>query len=187
MKAQKPSSPVQLAVWAGAGSLLTVVGMVCASYSHALRYRLLGGGILSVFWADSLGIVISLIPFVIGFVVVIQAQKKLRAGIKSGLWSDEQLQPLRNCMGHPAWTVLIVLCIVGMLSQAVLSHQAMIGAGYWVSFMLMQGILQLRAIVKPQVAHTESFEGLKDPQNWKSISSEHWGEAPRYNGQSVQS
>lgn len=173
MKALKPSSPIRLIARIAAGGLLIVAAITCVLKARALRYPICGGGFWPVLWANRLGFLFIFLPFIVGVVIWGRANERLRSEIRSGVWSEEQLEPIRRFFEHSAWTAFVVLCLLGMVATLAFSHHH-VGPQYWVCFFLLQVFSQLRISLKRKATGPE---GIKDWQAWAPVRSDHWGEA----------
>jgi hypothetical protein len=148
---------MQLACWDLIGGLLVVTAFV-----RELVYVLLGNDRP---WS---GKWIWLGLSVLGMGIIFMAERQLR----SEIWTDEELGPLRLLLDHPAWNVLMLtpffVLLIMVSIRRLESHMAL-----WVLLMLpFQTVMRLQQIVKPKV----SSERLLAWQSFAPIHSEHWGE-----------
>ncbi len=157
MKKPGQTSPMRLACWDLIGSLLIVT-----AFAQTLIYVLLGDARpwsgKWIWWG----------PFVLGLGIIFMVERQLRGAI----WTDEELEPLRRLLNHPAWNVLVLIpffVLLIMLGIRRLDHHIV----PWVFLLLpSQTVMRLQQIVKPKV----SSERLLAWQSFAPIHSEHWGE-----------
>jgi hypothetical protein len=175
MKTPERASPMQLAVRAVTSCLLASSGFVFAlAFIHSFR-PIHSGGIGSHVQARALLAIGLVIPLIVGCLISTRYEKRLRDGVKIGIWSEEQLEPLRRRLSHPLWTVfailpLIVWCLY-LVSAVRWSAGGLLCGAIWP----IQMISNLKRTVAPKAATS-----LIDPKDWHDsapIRSENWGES----------
>jgi hypothetical protein len=94
--------PMHYALWALAGASLAASTWFLTLIPIP-RLLEIGCGCGTALWSDRLRFLGILGPGIIGFVVMIWAEKQLGRGYRSELWSDEDLAPLRAFLTKPLW------------------------------------------------------------------------------------
>lgn len=109
----------------------------------------------------------------LGLVALYWGANRLRNGVGSEHWPAETVEPLRNVVRHPAWTVgTIVLLILLVLALVWRSHH---NAYFWGVFFLLQAQTQLsNALNRPRTR--QGPEGFLDWSKVAPLQSDHWGE-----------
>jgi hypothetical protein len=170
MNVPESSSPKRLACWAGVGSAL-VASSILTVFMPIPRLSGADDSAWAFLWKDLLRLLACFVPFLIGIVILSRAERRLSRGIKNDLWTDEELEPLRRRLAHPAWTIVSLLFIAAFIGNAI------VYGGFtlvWALIVPVQQISRLRMMLKTkQVAGG----GLQDWRNFKPIQSEHWGES----------
>ena len=114
-------------------------------------------------------------PVVSGIFLSLKSEKRLRRGVTEDLWSEEELQPLRKRLKHPAWTALAFMALTGWPVAALVFPQYHRESLFWGLLIFAQRIQRLEAIVRSQVRPSERLRGWNVSA---PIRSEHWGEPP---------
>ena len=170
---------MRLAIWAGVGSLVMASTFLIESVWHVPRLPTNSTGLWAMLWAVQLRFVVYFTPFVIGLLISLPYEKRLRNGISGSLWSQEELEPLRRRMAHPIWIILYSLSVLAWIASAITSHGLHASPLFWVLFVSTQMILRLQTIVRPKPV---SPSGLSGWHNSAPIRSEHWGGPNRSHG-----
>jgi hypothetical protein len=161
MKLLDSMSPERIAALSGAGSVIVL--LTIAKDFLIPRPHLPGPSL--AFWAAWAAVVV-------GYALMWAMERRLVDGIEAGRWSEDELEPLRRRLAHPAWTFVSW----ALLLAAVLTFPISRWATYWLLFciwVLASGLVaRLRFALKP--ADDSSARGglaIAAP-----ISSEHWGQ-----------
>jgi hypothetical protein len=183
MKAPGRLSPMRLACWAGISSLISV----CPFLLIPTRiFRLPPGAAPCEVGGVSMGrwwpFLLLLAPLLIGCVISLRAEKRLRKGIKENVWTEMELTPLRQRLRSPVWGVLagapiMVFCVLILPKAHGLHYSGLL----LTLIMPLQTIGRIYQIVKPAVSST----GLLEKRSLAPIYSEHWGQ-PRQDGSLLQ-
>ena len=152
MKMPQRTSPMRLACWAGAGSLITgSTILIAAIYRSA--------------WA--------FVPFFVGGAIFLLAHRQLKLGIKNELWTDTEWEPLRRRSAHPAWWILFFLAFAALIVCDIVTDLHRGTFLLWAVLLPLQMMMSVQVIVKP--SHSLGDGGLLNLQNSSPIQSEHWG------------
>lgn len=174
MNSAERSSPMRLAGWAGVGSVL-MVSPVILEFMRLPQILAHDGSPGAVLSGWSLRLIVFGVPYLVGLGVALVAGQKLRSGMKKGIWTDAELEPLRRRLRNPVWgLVAVVPAVLGLVGLIVSSH-GVNHAGYF-CFLIMplQIFSQITQAVRP-------IEGSQERIDWNgsaTIRSEHWGEPP---------
>jgi hypothetical protein len=167
------SSPMRLAGWAGVGSVLLVSPALVEflQLPQFLAHEVSPAAILSG-WP--LRLIVFGVPFIVGLGISLVAGQKLRNGMKKGVWTDAELEPLRRGLRNPV-LVLIATALLVLGFGLVVTSRGFDHAGYF-AFLIMpfQIWSQIAQAVRP-------VDGSKERIDWNgsaTIRSEHWGEPP---------
>jgi hypothetical protein len=165
MKMPGSSSPMRLACWAVIGSVVMIgsILMVLLPTSQLLDHSV---------WKNLLRFIVSLVPFGFGLAISSLAEKQLRQGIENDLWREEELQPLRRWLGHPALMAALFVPPVVWLGYVISADSFRGSSLLWGLIFPTQSVSRLKTIVMPP-----RVEGLmfQDGGDFKPIRSEHWG------------
>jgi hypothetical protein len=171
MKMPQRTSPMQLACWAGIGSVIAasefVLGFV--NIPH-LPTKVPGMGV--VLWSRPLLIVACFLPLICGYAISLSAERRLRKGMNEKAWTEQELEPLRLRLSHPVgkWLIGILIAAFGiliLLSACGLFHASMI----WASILPFQIMANVYRLVMPAGRSDSMLLG----NNFAPIQSEHWG------------
>jgi hypothetical protein len=168
MKNAERSSPMRLGAWALVGNLI-MAGAVF--FEIMLLPKLSNYVTLLPVWAfRSLTFVI---PF-LGLVIVAVIVQKLRGGVKKGVWTEIELEPLRRRLRKPVWGMVSgALFILGI--GLVVTDRGFGHAG-WFCFLIFpfQILLQITNAVRPAANTQERI----DLNGSAAMRSDHWGDPP---------
>jgi hypothetical protein len=158
-----------LAGWAGVGSLFFVSPVLF----ELLQSSTHEGSQVAVLSAWPLRLFVFGVPLLIGFGIVLVDGRKLRDGMKKGVWTDAELEPLRRRLRNPVLFLISAAMVVLGIGLIVTSH-GFDHAGYF-CFLIMpfQIWLQIVQAVRP-------VEGSRAWIDWNgsaTVRSEHWGES----------
>jgi hypothetical protein len=171
MKMLGSSSPLRLACWAGIGTAVMVIPFLLLVLLNPLLRINHCVELLSS--KNLLRLTVVLIPLLSGVAVSLMAERRLRRGIDNEEWQERELEPLREVLAYPVWTVMGVIPLVVLIGYGVTANVSH-GMPLFSSLMLpVQMISRLRVMVKPKRV---AGGGLQDWRSFKPIQSEHWGE-----------
>jgi hypothetical protein len=177
MKTPEQASPMQLAVRAVAGWLLASSGFVFGFIHSFFQFH--SGATGSPVQARTLLAIAMGIPFVAGVLISMRYEKRLRDGIKIGLWSEEQLEPLKRRLDNPWLTVLLILPLIVWCLFLISPVRSSAGMLLYGAIWPIQMISNLKRTVAPKPENS-----IIDAKNWHDfapIRSENWGESPHSN------
>jgi hypothetical protein len=177
MKELAQTSPMRLAGWVGAGSLLSA-SVFALGFVHAPCKPVGFCGEGAALWGGRLFLFLGLACLLGGSALAFWAVGRLRRGMKEGAWSDAELAPLRKRLDHPVWGWLGVAGMVGIVAVLILYAR---GSLHLPLFYLLIFPFQSFSRVKQIVKHAQNDGAgsgiLRDWRNFKPLRSEHWGEA----------
>jgi hypothetical protein len=162
------SSPTRLAAWALVGNLV----MASAVFFEVLLASKLSAGVTVLpvweFRLFTFGI-----PFLVGLAIVYLVAQKLRDGMKKGVWTDTELEPLRRRLRNPVWglvsVALVILGVAVVVTARGFDHASL----FCFLIIPFQTLLQIVQAVRP-------VENLRERIDWNSsatVRSDHWGES----------
>jgi hypothetical protein len=166
------SSPMRLACRAAIGSAVTVIPFPLLVLQSKLLHIDYCVGLFSS--KNLLRLAVVLVPFISGLTVSLMAERRLRRGIDNEECHERDLEPLREVLDHPGWTVISVVALVALIGYGVTSNPSHGLPLFWTLMIPAQMISRLRVMVKPKMI---PGGGLQDWRNFKPVQSEHWGEA----------
>jgi len=174
MKAPESSLPMRLAWWAGVGSLVSVSTFLILLLPIP-RLSVAGHGARVFLWENLLRIIASLVPLCCGLIMMWRAERRLRRGIKNDSWTDEELEPLRRLMAHPAVIIGSFIPPIFWLGYVISSDRFRGAALVCIFIIPVQLVWRLKTTVMPQGA--EGGVMFQDGGDFKRIQSKHWGES----------
>jgi hypothetical protein len=175
--AERHPTPRRLARWAMAGASLAATSWL-VFFLPISRLPTDGHGLWASLWINRLGLIASLVPLALGIAISQWAQRRLKRGVNSNLWSPAELDPVTALVTNPIWPwaslILVALDILLITS----SQRGMHGGGiaFICSAILPTQIAnQIRQLVTPKENSTGIFTNW---QSSKPIQSKHWGDQP---------
>jgi hypothetical protein len=115
------------------------------------------------------------VPFFVGGVIFLLAQRRLKSSINNDVWTDTELEPLRKRSVHPAWMILFLLTIVAWIVCGIVTDLHRETDLLWGLLLPLQMMLPVQAMLRP--ARSGGDGGLLNLRNSSPIRSEHWGES----------
>jgi hypothetical protein len=171
MKMPQRTSPLQLACWAGIGSLIAASEFVLGFVNlHHLTTKVPGMG--AVPWSRPLLLIACLFPLICGYAISLSAERRLRKGMNEKAWTEQELEPLRLRLSLPVvkWLIGILIAAFGvliLLSACGLFRASMI----WALIFPFQIMANVYRLVMPAGRSDSMLLG----NNFAPIQSEHWG------------
>jgi hypothetical protein len=113
--------------------------------------------------------------FCSGFYLMIRATKKLSNGIRTGWWTEAELQPVRNffesrLMRLAPFVLIGIGLVIALIDSSYPHHDFMLS--FWICFVLTTGLMQLqRSLINPVVQEPGQQLRASAP-----LQSKHWGE-----------
>jgi hypothetical protein len=127
-------------------------------------------------WFHALGkggiAVIFFLFFAGAAILMLMAESRFRDGIQNGIWSEEELAPLRAVFTSPWMTAFSVAGLIAFITVMFLAPHPYRGLG-WSLFIVNQSLMRL------QMAFRRKTPKNPAPPTWSGlapIQSEHWGE-----------
>ncbi len=131
----------------------------------------------SFLWVNRLRMFIFLAPLVSGGTILFLAERSLKRGLKAGVWSDEELTPVRRLVSGPGWKgatlVLLGAYAVAIIFSIVAGHFH----GLTLLYVLLLPSLAMTRLKQLLVPRTSDANPLQDWKNFKPMQSKHWGES----------
>ncbi|WP_158793428.1 hypothetical protein [Granulicella sp. L60] len=177
MKELTQTSPMRLAGWVGAGSLLWASAFLLG-FTHAPCKPIGFCGEGAALWGGRLLVFLGLACLLGGFALVFWAERKLKLGMKEGVWSEAELEPLRRRLDHPVWGWLGVVGMIGVVAVLVLYARGSVHLPlFYLLLFPFQNFNRVKQIVKRAQNEGVGAGALRDWRSFRPIRSEHWGEA----------
>jgi len=125
-----------------------------------------------------LGFLVGMVPVALGLGLYIWAITEIKNGVQNGIWTDNQLAPLRRITLSPYSTaivfallaVFLAFTLFNLANHANRSHRAW----GWAAYLFLMFITQLQMATKQPTAKTTG--PLIDWRTRAPIQSDHWGE-----------
>ncbi len=151
------ADPKHLALWAIGGALLAASGFFTTLLPLTRRV------LLCAFLAQ----------VCVGFAVWFGVEARLKRRYWAGVWSDEELAPVRAMLARPAWIWGTgALFVAALITLAFTKHH---GAMIYIAVIPMNAISSMRGALTPP-APKSGGRGV-DWGSFKPLHSDHWGEA----------
>jgi hypothetical protein len=114
-----------------------------------------------------------LLPYGIGLALALWAEGRLRKGVKTNIWTDAELVPLRRRLESPVWIWLLV--VIGAVSLVWDLRDVRQFSMLPLLLFPLQTPLRLQQILRLP----EKSNGLLHGNKFAPIHSSHWGQVSR--------
>jgi hypothetical protein len=118
------------------------------------------------------------LPLALGVTISLLAVRRFKRDLHDNIWSEAQLESVRDLVTNPIWLWASAIFIVPILLSIIFTKDiGHTGAGGFICLALLpaQTAQRIRQLLTPKENATSVFA---DSQNFKPIRSGHWGQPP---------